>query len=169
MEAFIYFILGAIVSLVGNVVANYYDVRISNYFESRRFRTAEGRRARAMREFARVEEYKTGKWDAHLYATSLIAQLLFAVTGAISSVIAYLGILLLLDIHKDSMVVLGTDIGVGLRWTQQAITLFFTVFFMWALWYSFKRLSLLRNRLDNFGKYKEEVIEKWGPIDPPVH
>jgi hypothetical protein len=169
MEAFFWVIVGALLSFVASVIANYFDVSITKFVDSRRFYASEKRRQKAMTEFKRIRNFKEGRWDIHLFA---IRQ---GIVGFIALILSATNIIrsMLVPIlkHSDPTPLRESFLG------EEAMTTLLTsvpafIALIFLFWAQFSLLRLLRTvrRFENFERYKNDLIQKWGSVDPPqVH
>ncbi len=143
--------IGAIVSLIASLFANYFTPTFSDFMNRRRASFVERSRKKALRKYAEVEELQSGKSDRYF----------FMIKG-LGMIICYL-----------FMINLAFILSSFIRFDKPDKIYFFYILFAIMLFllirvgYIMLNMSLMQSRLADFEGYKQKLVKQWGSVEQP--
>jgi hypothetical protein len=149
---------GAFLGFIGSLLATFTAPSIGNALGKLSAGAVERNRARALASYYRVLEYKTGKRDRYLYAITHWGLVTLFILTCLTA--AFLGMMtgMTFAFHKPE--------GQQLLWAY-----WFGIFSIFSGYFVFLRrtivLLLLLQRLQNFERYRADLLRRWPDLDLP--
>lgn len=141
--------IGAIVSLIASLFANYLTPTFSDFMNRGRASFVERSRKKALRKYAEVEELHSGKFDRYFFMMNgwgFVMLYIILINFGLTTIV-------FITIYSQDQIYMVSAI--------LAACLFLVI----KITYIMLNMGLVQSRLTDFEQYKQKTVERWGSMD----